>query len=259
MRTSEACLRRIVPLVALFGALVSLISRVSNAQTTPLTKHRYDVGTFFIIQVQLDKAKDKLSRVTDADIAGAANVLQARFAASPYSGAVVERAGEDLIYLWLPVTEDKELAEVRTKIKQTANLQFRLVDPENDEHLTWKEPDGKASQGYVRLPVKPKDDSNGAESKQGRKQMLVEDHCDLDGTYIERASASLGPNNGWVINIEFNQQGAAKFDELAAGACSTVWQSFWMTSFSVRRRSKQLTSEDVRRSLVISPGRAQRT
>ena len=100
---------------------------------------------------------------------------------------------QDRIEIQIARGHGKDL-DVPRKI-EAVKLEFRLVHSQGN------------TSGYVKMPVhNPEAD--------GEKELLVKNRADLDGKYVTQSFATLDPNNGWMIILKFNAEGAKLFGEL---------------------------------------------
>jgi SecD/SecF fusion protein len=143
-------------------------------------------------------------------VSQAITILRNRVDALGVAEPVITPAGENEISIQLPGLSQLDQDRAKTNIQKAAFLEFRVVDPNNREHLTQDPP--YVPPGYEILKMKSTD-------KDGSVifiPYIVEKNPSegLTGKYIKRAGASRSPSGMPEVNIEFDKEGADKFGKL---------------------------------------------
>ncbi|MFL6594232.1 MAG: protein translocase subunit SecD, partial [Chthoniobacterales bacterium] len=124
---------------------------------------------------------------------------------------IISPVGNDRILVQIPGLDTTKIQEARDQLSRVAKLEFALVHPQNQQLI----PQIEAGQGII--PPDYKLVNYTFESRDGKKadeKLLVHRRPDLTGDHIAHAFA--GYQNEWQVNLEFDGEGAKKFDQLAA-------------------------------------------
>jgi SecD/SecF fusion protein len=149
-------------------------------------------------------------RVTPDSIQQAIGIIEKRLNPEGGKDLLMAPQGEDRILIQMPGVKPEEVQEVRTKLEQTAHLEFRLVHPQSTQKLLESKASGTPVFGWVEMPSKEhKDDPKYPES------YLVSARPDLEGRYVNGAFVSFDVA-GWAINLNFDSEGAELFYKLTA-------------------------------------------
>ncbi len=114
----------------------------------------------------------------------------------------IQQQGEDRIMLQLPGISDRERA--LELIGRTALLEFKLVDSDAT-HLK-DALAGKVPVGYKLY--KSEDKTEG--------DLLLKEEAVLSGKYIVNAKVDVGEYSDWLVDLEFNAEGARLFSDLTS-------------------------------------------
>ncbi|MBX3734892.1 MAG: protein translocase subunit SecD [Verrucomicrobiae bacterium] len=109
-------------------------------------------GTEFVLEMDLSgRTNELLNTGANAYLVDQAiEVLRKRVDAFGVAEPIIQPAGENRIVVQLPGLEQSAKESAREQIQRAAYLEFRLVDPDNDEHLR----SGLIPPGYVMLPMR---------------------------------------------------------------------------------------------------------
>jgi len=168
-------------------------------------------GTSFLLEMDLSR------RATNGGdpLAGstflaeqAVEVLRKRVDAFGVAEPIIQPVGEKGILVQLPGVDESTKESAREQLKKAAFLEFRLVDPENETHLS----SGLVPPGYFRLPMKIRS-RNGQE---GVYPILVKRQAEpLTGKSIKSARVARNPVTGQPeIDFTLNSDGASVFGEI---------------------------------------------
>jgi preprotein translocase subunit SecD len=122
--------------------------------------------------------------------------------------SVVTRQGADRVLVQIPGGQ-LDRAQARKLIRQTGFLEFKLVLDEapTEELLRKKYPDGL-----------PPDTEIAFEKEKATQRVLgaylVPKAPNLTGDFLTDARSSLDNRYGWIVNFEFNSEGARRFAKL---------------------------------------------
>ena len=169
-------------------------------------------GSEFTVQLKPsldDKGEPK--KVTPDSVQQAIGILEKRLNPEGAKDLLMAPQGEDRILIQMPGVKPEEVNDVRTKIQQTAHLEFRLVHPNSVQRLAEMKASGGVEVGYKEMP--------GTEHKGDSKyppSYLVKSRPDLDGKYVKTAYAWPDPSKGWVIILDFDSEGADLFGKLTS-------------------------------------------
>ena len=190
-------------------------------------------GSSFTVRLQPgkdDKGKDL--PVTKADVDHAITILMERLSPGGTKDVQIAAVGDDnRINIQMPGVTPEEIEGVRTKITQIAHLEFRLVDPNNEADLGRVASGGVPPIGYESLEYADKDEANAGAKKKDEKpkaptrKIFVSQRTELDGSHVTRAANGADPNRGYVINLEFDSEGARLFDEAAVKGYTMMSQA----------------------------------
>lgn len=169
-------------------------------------------GSEFTMELKpsLDE-KGEPKKVTPDAVQQAIGIIEKRLNPDGAKDLVMAPQGENRILIQMPGVKLEEVNDVRTKLEQTAHLEFRLVHPNSVQRLAELKTSGGVEVGYKEMPGKEhKDDPSYPAS------YLVKSRPDLDGKYVKSAYAWPDPAKGWVIILDFDSEGAELFGKLTS-------------------------------------------
>jgi SecD/SecF fusion protein len=166
-------------------------------------------GTSFLIRLQ---QTDKDKEITTSMLDQAVEVIRKRVDYFGASEPIISPVGKDRILVQIPGLSTEKIQEARTQLSRVAKLEFALVHPQSAELI----PQIESGQGIMppdyRLVVYT---FEGRNNKKQEEKLLVHKRPDLTGEHITHAHAAF--QNEWEVSLEFDSEGAKRFDELAAG------------------------------------------
>jgi SecD/SecF fusion protein len=166
-------------------------------------------GTSFLIRLQ---QTDKDKEITTSMLDQAVEVIRKRVDYFGASEPIISPVGKDRILVQIPGLSTEKIQEARTQLSRVAKLEFSLVHPQSTELI----PQIESGQGIMppdyRLVVYTFEARN---NKKQEEKLLVHKRPDLTGEHITHAHAAF--QNEWEVSLEFDSEGAKRFDELAAG------------------------------------------
>jgi SecD/SecF fusion protein len=173
-------------------------------------------GTEFLVSLNTNhivntNAADASTAERTRLVSQAAEVLRRRVDRLGVAEPVIQQQGENHILIQLPGLSQANQDEARVNIQKAAYLEFRMVDPDNDQLLK----DGIVPPGDQMLTMKHK-------SRDGSGNYTVETNLvqkklanGLTGKFITRAIPSRDPATGEpLIEFQFDSVGAEKFADL---------------------------------------------
>ncbi len=180
-------------------------------------------GTAWILEMDLTKVQGTNSangtNVTAESVGGsfaqkflvdqAIAVLRRRVDAFGVAEPLIQPAGENRIEVQLPGLSEADKENARSSIQKAAYLEFRMVDPDNEEHLQT----GLIPPGYELKFEKIKGD-NG---QSFRRPVIVRDgpEMGLTGDAVKAARVSHDPMTGRAeVHFTLNGDGATKFAQI---------------------------------------------
>jgi SecD/SecF fusion protein len=173
-------------------------------------------GTEFLVSLDtnhIQAVDTNAANTTSAErerlVSQAAEVLRRRVDRLGVAEPVIQPEGESHIMIQLPGLSRANQDEARLTIKKAAFLEFRMVDPENEQLLR----DGIVPPGDQLLTMKHKNPDGSYTVMTNLVQKKLANG--LTGKYIKRAFPSRKPETGEpVIEFEFDSVGAEKFADL---------------------------------------------
>ena len=163
-------------------------------------------GTSFLIRlVGADK------EVTKGMLDQAVEVIRKRVDYFGGGEPIISPVGNDRILVQIPGLDTAKIQEARDQLSRVAKLEFALVNPQNDQLISQI----NAGQGIIPPDYRIVSYSfEGRDGKKAEEKLLVHRRPDLTGDHVTHAFA--GYQNDWQVNLEFDSEGAKKFDQLAA-------------------------------------------
>ena len=163
-------------------------------------------GTSFLIRlIGADK------EVTKAMLGQAVEVIRKRVDYFGGAEPVISPVGNDRILVQIPGLDTAKIQEARDQLSRVAKLEFALVHPQNDQLIP------QIEQGQAVAPPDYHLVTYSFATDDGKKRdekLLVHRRPDLTGDRITHAFAAY--QNDWQVSLEFDSEGAKKFDQLAA-------------------------------------------
>ena len=189
---------------------VVLVALMLNAINPPRDKIALGLdiqgGTSFLIRL-VGAEKE----VTKAMLEQAVEVIRKRVDYFGGGEPVISPVGNDRILVQIPGLDTAKIQEAREQLSRVAKLEFALVHPQNSELVAKIEAgEGIAPPDY-RLVVYKFD---AGDNKKQEEKLLVHRRPDLTGDHIKHAFAAY--QNDWQVSLEFDSEGAKRFDQLAA-------------------------------------------
>lgn len=163
-------------------------------------------GTSFLIRLmQGDRP------LTKSNLDQAVEVIRKRVDYFGGGEPVISPVGTDRILVQIPGLDPAKIIEARQQLSRVAKLEFSLVHPQNDTLVRKIEAgEGLIPPDYKLLTYK----YVAGEDKKGEEKLLVHKRPDLTGDHIAHAFAAY--QTDWQVSLEFDSEGAKRFDELAA-------------------------------------------
>jgi len=161
-------------------------------------------GIYVVLEVEKPPGeKENISELTDR----ALEVIRNRVDALGITEPIIHKEGVKRIIVELPgVKNPKKAIEILGK---TALLEFKLVN--EDEELLKKAQEGKIPEGYELLYLKEKDERGIVRET---IPLLVKKEPEITGAYLSDAYVGFSPGGIPEVRLEFNKEGAKKFDEI---------------------------------------------
>ncbi|HUK83124.1 MAG TPA: protein translocase subunit SecD [Verrucomicrobiae bacterium] len=170
-------------------------------------------GTSFLLR--MDTSKIDASGRNQA-LQQAIEILRKRLDEFHVAEPVLQAVGSDRILVQLPGLKEEDRQEARRRIEQTAYLEFRLVNPNNDElqGQALTDPRFRPPLGYTNL--------THTEAREGRTitrsyYVKLKPEQGLTGQYVERAYVAYDPGVGTpYIALTFNKEGGEIFGRVTS-------------------------------------------
>jgi SecD/SecF fusion protein len=167
-------------------------------------------GTRFVLEMDLSGRGTNVSGLAPSQRAEqAVEVLRKRVDAFGVAEPIIQPLGENRISVEMPGLTEAAKTAAREQIQRAAFLEFKLVDPQNRDHVAT----GLIPPGYVKLQLKSKlrDGSEQAEP------ILVKRQAEpgLSSKSIRRAQSIANPVTGSPeIHFELTSEGALAFGKI---------------------------------------------
>ena len=124
---------------------------------------------------------------------------------------VIGPLGTDRILVQIPGLEATNIQEARGQLSRVAQLEFRMVYPDNGERLRG------IDAGTEVIPPEYRIETYKMHAEPGKKpeeeRLLVKKKADLGGDRVTDSSAYFG-NEGWTVQLKFDSEGAKKFGDI---------------------------------------------
>jgi SecD/SecF fusion protein len=125
---------------------------------------------------------------------------------------VIGPVGTDRILVQIPGLEALNIQEARTQLSKVAQLEFRMVYPDNGERIAAIEAGTDVIPPEYRIETY-QPDGGTKEKKAEPERLLVKKKADLGGDRVTDAVASFG-NEGWAVDMTFDSEGAKVFGDI---------------------------------------------
>src|SRR5439155_22775599 len=162
-------------------------------------------GTSFLIRLKGDKD------VTKGMLDQAVEVIRKRVDYFGASEPIISPVGNDRILVQIPGLDTAKIQEARDQLSRVAKLEFRLVYPDNGEHLR------AIDAGQDVIPPEYRIESYTLRTEENEKprveRLLVKKKADLGGDRVSESHAYFG-NEGWTVQLKFDSDGAKKFGQI---------------------------------------------
>jgi len=124
---------------------------------------------------------------------------------------IISPVGNDRILVQIPGLDTAKIQEARDQLSRVAKLEFRLVYPDNGEHLR------AIDAGQDVIPPEYRIESYTLRTEENEKprveRLLVKKKADLGGDRVSESHAYFG-NEGWTVQLKFDSDGAKKFGQI---------------------------------------------
>ena len=127
----------------------------------------------------------------------------------------IKPIGPSSISLRMPSVSEGDKADIRRTIKQTAKLEFRVVDPQNSQKVAEYRQDPKKfrpTRGYKYYEMEVERDGQVDIEILFLKSMPER----LRGEDVDRAIATFNEMGSYAVSLTFNSKGAASFAKITA-------------------------------------------
>src|ERR1041384_4599148 len=163
-------------------------------------------GTSFLIRL-VKGDKD----VTKGMLDQAVEVIRKRV---EYFGAgepIISPVGNDRILVQIPGLDPAKIQEARQQLSRVAQLEFRLVYPDDGARLR------AIDAGTEVIPPEYRIETYKMQQAEGQKpieeRLLVKKKADLGGDRVTNSAAYYG-NDGWTVQLKFDGVGAKIFGKI---------------------------------------------
>ncbi len=176
-------------------------------------------GTSFTVRLQPAEGDEPgtLRPITKEAVDQAVEVIRRRVDQMGTSEPVITPTGTDRILVQIPGLATEQLEEVKKQLQMVAKLDFRIVEPDNDNLLPAIEAKQKVlDPAWTVLPFAPKiqKDAKGDDIPEGpERKLIVHRVPDITGEHVTGAYAGFDVQ-GWHISIKFDKEAGDKFFEL---------------------------------------------
>src|SRR5437762_10917333 len=166
-------------------------------------------GTSFLIRlVPGDKP------ITKGMLDQAVEVIRKRIDVFGVSEPIISPVGADRILVQIPGLDTAKIQEARDQLSRVAELEFRLVYPDNGERL--REIDAGKQVIPPEFRIETYKQQHQAEGeKPVEERLLIKKKADLSGDRVSGAGASY-ERDGWMVHLRFDSEGAKQFGNITA-------------------------------------------
>ncbi|HPA18986.1 MAG TPA: protein translocase subunit SecD [Verrucomicrobiae bacterium] len=123
---------------------------------------------------------------------------------------IIQPVGERRIMVQMPGLSEENIQTTRNQLSRVAQLEFRLVHPENAAELAKVDAGGPVPIGYELMKTSQKD-------KDGQKQesrYLVKRRPEMSGKHVRRAYHAQGAIGESFVSLEFKPEGKELFGRI---------------------------------------------
>ncbi|MGZ5004174.1 MAG: protein translocase subunit SecD [Chthoniobacterales bacterium] len=204
--TDQGLRKRLIAMTLTALLLALMITQIWPPQQKIALGLDIQGGTSFLLRlIPGDKGLSK------ATLDQAVEVIRKRVDYFGGAEPIITPVGTDRINVQIPGLDTAKIQEAREQLSRVAKLEFSLVHPQNDQLVRQIE----AGQGIIppdyRLVTYTFDTREG---KKQEEKLLVHRRPDLTGDHITHAAAIY--QNEWEVSLEFDGDGAKKFDQIGA-------------------------------------------
>jgi len=169
-------------------------------------------GTSFLLRMDMSQI-DRQGH--GAAMSQAIEIISKRVNKFGVSEPIIQRVGDDRILVQLPGLAERDRAEARRTIEQTAYLEFRLVHADNDNLQAQAATDPRfvPPLGYTNMTHVT---TRGGQAITEHLFIKTRPERGLTGKYVERAYVAFDEIGKPYIGLSFNKEGAVTFAQVAA-------------------------------------------
>jgi SecD/SecF fusion protein len=128
---------------------------------------------------------------------------------------VIGPVGADRILVQVPGLDTANIQDARTQLSRVAQLEFRLVYPDNGERLRAIDAGTDVIPPEYRIETyQPDSETAGPDGKKPQpERLLVKKKADLGGDRVTDSVAAFG-NEGWAVDMKFDSEGGKIFGDI---------------------------------------------
>lgn len=128
---------------------------------------------------------------------------------------VITPVGNDRILVQIPGLDTAKIQEARDQLSRVAQLEFRLVHPDNEGRLAAIDNGQEVIPPDYRVEVyKPQPEENqNQKQKPKEERLLLKKKADLGGNRVSGSNAYYG-DEGWTVQLKFDSEGAKQFGKI---------------------------------------------
>lgn len=167
-------------------------------------------GSSFVVQLQKEEGSEKV--IDAAAQQQAIAVIEKRLNPDGSKDLLIAPQGEDRILVQMPGISEEEVNKVVAILEQVAKLEFSIIHPQSATLAERVAKGEDVAPGWLARQDFGSVDRDDTEAEP--EWVLIKVRPDMTGN-VKRAFPQLGPQ-GWIINLEFNAEGAKQFDEIAS-------------------------------------------
>lgn len=159
-------------------------------------------GSSFLIELD--------GEVGPAALQQAVEVIRKRVDNLGVAEPIIQPAGERRIIVQMPGLSEENIQTTRNQLSRVAQLEFRLVHPDNVEELAKVDGGGPVPIGYEVMKSLQKDD----EGKEQETRYLVKRRPEMSGKHVRRAFHAFGAIGESYVSLEFKAEGKDLFGRI---------------------------------------------